>query len=133
MKKKEFRTMQVSSAPVIYAWIFVAPYQVFLNSNSLALHFLVWGILVVALYFDRPFVFILRRYRAASWVFFLNYLLFSFVPALNLVFFGSKLGIIDLGWVYLLGGVFMFAFVLFFYSSKRLERNGWTNISGNVN
>ena len=133
MQKKEFRMMQTSAAPGIYASLLVAPYFILVNFHNFILPFLLWIAFLVSLYFDYPLRYLLRRYYAVAFLFHLSFIFVSVFPVL-FVLFGGPGGYFNmLDCLVIIGAVFMFFFLAVFYSEKRLERHGWKCLSVKAN
>ena len=133
MQRKEFRVMQASAAPGIYASLLVAPYFTFVSFHSFVLPFLLWIAFFLSLYFDYPLRYLLRRYYMPAFLFYLSFMSVSVFPVL-LVFFGAP-GDYSymLNYLVVLGAVLIFFFLAIFYSEKRLERHGWKCLSSKTN
>ena len=129
MREKQFRTMQLSGAPGVYACLLFLPYPLIVNFNSQFWAFASCLSALIWLYFDPPLRDMLKKYLWASCVFYLDFLLFSVVPVLFFFFGGEEVKLLTLNYVVLMGGIFMFIFLACFHTEKRLMRHGWKKLT----
>ena len=133
MHEKQFRVMQLSAAPGFYACFLFLPYPLIVNFDSHLWAFVSYVSALIALYFDRPLRDMLEEYIWASFVFYLDVLVFSVLPVLFVLFVAEEVNFSIMNYVVLVGSIVMFIFLAFFHTKKRLMRHGWRNLSSQVN